>query len=507
MLFNSYDFILVFFPAVFLGYYWLTKQQYYRAAMHWLVLSSFVFYSWQIPAHTFVLLLSIIFNFCIGNLLVAKTNPNWQKLLLSIGVIGNLVPLAYFKYAGFILENLHSFGLLDELRIQELILPLAISFFTFQQIAFLADTYRTGKAHKDFLEYVFCVVFFPHLIAGPLIYYREFLEQLRQGNQRALITDNIVRGSLLFTLGLAKKILLGDQLGAIVKPVFDGEVGPACAFDAWMGSFLFGFQIYFDFSAYSDMAIGLGYMFGLKLPVNFDSPYQAVTYREFWRRWHVTLFRFFRDHIYLPLKGNTSSQARVFILTFLVFFLSGLWHGAAWNFIVWGVANWAIVVLNDIWLNLPGMPKILSGIPRTVKTIIGRLFVFLAMSWTFMVFRSPDFSRVNDFLNMAFGNKEIGNSIVLRAVEESSLFSLAHQLTALPVMGYLLGITAGMLALAWFCPNAVRFMLAHDQSYSAEPSSKICFRYSIGWGAFLAMILCAALLGIPSTTKFIYFQF
>lgn len=506
MLFNSYEFILLFFPVVFATFHSLTRHKRYRPAMLWLVAASLFFYSWQNPAYLLLLLASITANFATSHMLVYRDSARWRQCWLILGIIGNLLPLAFYKYADFILQNLQTIGLLQERERTSPALPLAISFFTFQQIAFLTDTYRTGKAQKNFLEYTFCVSFFPHLIAGPLIYYREFIEQLTKGRQHLLVPDNIIRGFILFILGLSKKVLIGDMLGNIIQPAFDSSAGPTGAFDAWAGSILFGFQIYFDFSAYSDMAIGLAYMMGLKLPVNFDSPYQSITYREFWRRWHVTLFRFFRDHVYRPLQGHEPSPARRFALTFLVFFLSGLWHGAAWTFIAWGLANWALVVLNDLWLMLPGIRHTLQHVPSIIRIFIGRSFVFICMSWTFMLFRSPDFSRAWDFLRLAFSAAHTQDSSIASFIETTTTFAFIHELTSLSAITLICTGIILLLALVWGFPNAVRLTLSHDDYYHEEQRS-FKFSYTMPWCIFIAILLWASLLGLPSATKFIYFQF
>ncbi|MBC8479548.1 MAG: MBOAT family protein, partial [FCB group bacterium] len=298
MLFNSTEFIFVFLPVTLFLFFFLGSQLHQRAAVAWLVLASLFYYSWWNPIYLWLLVFSILFNFSTGRLLSSRLR---SKLFLSLGVAVNLALLGYFKYANFFVDNIN--GLLRQnFTLDHVVLPLAISFFTFQQIVFLVDAYRNETREYNFLHYSLFVTFFPQLIAGPIVHHKEMLPQFADAETYRLKISNLNIGMTFFIIGLFKKVVLADGIAAYSTPVFSAaDAGQALTFfDAWGGSLAYSLQLYFDFSGYADIAIGIGKMFGITLPLNFNSPYKSKNIIEFWRCWHLTLSRFLKDYLYIP---------------------------------------------------------------------------------------------------------------------------------------------------------------------------------------------------------------
>ena len=498
MLFNSYEFLFFFLPFVFTIYRLLVRSNIsLDVLLVFLCTASFGFYAWWQPTYLLLLGGSILGNYGIARLIASTRHNTSRTIILTIGIILNLSLLAYYKYTTFILENLQSIGYWQG-TIPNIVLPLAISFFTFQQIAYLVTCFKNPASICSLLEHVFFITFFPHLIAGPIVYKNELIDQVRAGKLTTSNLTNWQQGLSLFVIGLAKKMVIGDNLAELINPLYDTG-GPEGSFDAWIGSFIFGFQIYFDFSAYSDMALGLAYLFGLRLPINFDSPYKASSYREFWRRWHITLFRFFRDHIYTPMKGTGNNPFWKIPLSFLIFFLSGLWHGAAWTFVAWGVANWLLIQVNDAWIFF--WKKITRGKNFAINPIIGRLYVFIAMSLTFMLFRSPDFGTAKRFIDHLFSPLSMEKSQIIQIVHECDLWRI------LGGSRYAAGITVisivlFLLMFVWHLPNAVRFAMPEEHR---SVGSHI--RFNTRTAILLGFTAWLCLMSLPKSTEFLYFQF
>ena len=379
MLFNSYEFIFLFLPVVLSGYFLLNRKRLVTAAVVWLTATSLLFYAYWDLRYLPLLLGSICFNYAAGSLLgrghLSSTN---KRILLVSGISGNVLLLCYYKYLNFFISNVNHF--LDaRFNTLNLILPLGISFFTFTQIAFLVDNYK-GKAREyNFLNYILFVAFFPHLIAGPIIHHSEMMPQFYSLKNKVLNWKNIVAGLSLFSMGLFKKIAIADTLSAAASKGFD-VVNTLNFFSAWVTSLSFTMQLYFDFSGYTDMALGLALMFNIILPSNFNSPYKALNIQDFWRRWHITLSRFLRDYIYLPLGGNRRGELTAYINIWIVFFIGGIWHGAGWNFIFWGCLNGSAMVVYKIWAK--------SGLKmnRVLAWLI--TFNFTNICWVFFRARS-----------------------------------------------------------------------------------------------------------------------
>lgn len=339
MLFNSYPFIIIFLPLVLLVFYGLTRVDHSKEALAWLVVASLFFYGWWNPVYLLLLVGSILFNFGFGLYLNGSDQSNFydRKTILTLGIICNLALLGVFKYANFFADTANV--LTDAgWSLSPILLPLAISFFTFQQIAYLVDRYHNRVPEHACLHYALYVVFFPQLIAGPIVRPGEILEQYTKHHRSLLKPDTLSIGLTLFVIGLFKKVGLADPLSQYASPVFDAAqngVIPA-TLEAWTGALAYTFQLYFDFSGYSDMALGLARMFGFRLPINFNSPYKAGSIIEFWRRWHITLSRFMLDYLYIPLGGNREGTAKRNFYLVVTLLLGGLWHGAQWTFVAWG---------------------------------------------------------------------------------------------------------------------------------------------------------------------------
>ena len=356
MLFNSYIFIFIFLPITLLGYYTLNHFKRYQMSKLFLALMSLWFYAYFNTYYLWIIVSSILLNFLLsyiilhfekkselGNLVFSKGMKN---TFLILGVILNLGLLFYFKYLDFFIENLNLL-FQSHFRLRNILLPLGISFFTFQQLGFIIDRANQKASHYKFVDYLTFVTFFPQLIAGPIVLYSEMLPQFEDIGNKKLNADNISRGLILFTLGLGKKVLLADVLAIPVNYGFSQALFMDTT-SALLMILAYTFQIYFDFSGYSDMAIGLGLLFNIKLPMNFNSPYKAASVKELWQRWHITLSRFFIQYVYIPLGGSRKGRARTLINIFLVFFLSGIWHGANWTYIAWGTMQGLLVVWDNL---------------------------------------------------------------------------------------------------------------------------------------------------------------
>lgn len=362
MLFNSFEFILFFLPIVVGVYFFLNQRRLTVASRAWLVFASFFFYGWWNVAYLPILAGSVLFNFAFGSGLSSSRQSSVdvrrRKGVLVLGLCANLAVLGYFKYYNFFVENMGRVFPMG-LEFHNLILPLGISFFTFQQITYLVDSYYGKTREYDFLNYALFVSFFPQLIAGPIVHHSEMMPQFARVRNKIIHYENVAKGMVLFSIGLAKKVLIADNLSAYVHACFD--VADTLVFDqAWAASLAYTLQLYYDFSGYSDMALGAGLLFNIRIPVNFYSPHKALNIREFWRRWHITLGRFLMDYIYIPLGGSRAGNVRTYYNLLFTFFIAGLWHGAGWLYIIWGSMHGLALVVHRMWeragLRMPKAP-------------------------------------------------------------------------------------------------------------------------------------------------------
>ncbi|MEN6347918.1 MAG: MBOAT family protein [Syntrophomonas sp.] len=499
MLFNSYEFIFVFLPISLLVYFFLNYRCYTFIAKAWLVLSSLFFYSWWNVAYLPLILASILFNYLLGSLLSSdrprgrslwfvKDEPEgpspWsaRRLILILGICTNVALLAYFKYADFLIANVNLI-LSSHFRLLGLTLPLAISFFTFQQIAYLVDAYRGEAREYDLLNYTLFVTFFPHLIAGPIVHHKEMMPQFKSLENKSWNYENVARGLFLFSMGLFKKVVIADTLAVWATWGFD--TAPALSFfEAWIVSLSYTFQIYFDFSGYTDMALGLALMFNIRLPINFNSPYKSLNIQDFWRRWHMTLSRFLRNYIYIPLGGNRRGQLRLYNNLLATFLIGGLWHGAAWTFVFWGFLHGLALVVHRIW------QKTNIKMNRILAWLL--CFNFVNICWVFFRARSW-----GDALKVLQGMAGM-NGVVLPQWFAARLGSLYSQ-----------GIAFGNLALE----NASRsvlvlaacFLIALFTRNSMEMEER--FRPNLLHAAFAGLIAIVAILSMTRVSEFLYFNF
>lgn len=339
MLFNSYEFLLIFLPITLILYFYLNSIRMVTLSKLMLVLASLFFYSWWNPIYLILILGSMIFNFLVGKSL----GKSASKSILTFGITGNVALLAYFKYADFFIENFN-WAFNSETPLLHLALPLAISYFTFQQIAFLVDNYRGEVREFSFLNYSLFITFFPQLLMGPIVHHKEMMPQFALKWRSILRWENISLGLFIFAIGLAKKTLIGDPLTDYAQYAFD-NAQKLTMIEAWYASTSYVLSYYFDLSGYADMAIGIAKMFNIDLPKNFNSPYKARNFADYWRRWHMTLSRFLGDYIYKSLGGNKNIVWIIYLNIMITFFISGFWHGAGWTFIVWGLLNGIFVVM------------------------------------------------------------------------------------------------------------------------------------------------------------------
>lgn len=380
MLFNSYIFIFLFFPICIVGYFLLNKTKKYQLGHAFLLGMSLWFYGYFNPSYLLIIIASVIVNYGIYRMM------HGRKPVMILGVAVNLGIIAYFKYMDFFIENVNAIFKTDW-PLMHILLPLGISFFTFQQISFIVDTYRGQVPDYDFLTYACYVTFFPQLVAGPIVTHDELIPQLKDEVKKTFDWDNFSRGLYIFAMGLGKKILIADVFGVAVNWGYE-DVSALGATNAILIAIGYYFQIYFDFSGYCDMAIGLGKMLNIDLPVNFDSPYKSLSIAEFWKRWHMTLTRFFTRYVYIPLGGNRKGAVRTYVNIFIVFFLSGLWHGAAWTFVLWGVMNGIFVIINRIF------KKQFDDMHPALGWLIAQTFTCLA--WVF--FRANTIADAVEFI-------------------------------------------------------------------------------------------------------------
>ncbi|MEM9013571.1 MAG: MBOAT family protein [Pseudomonadota bacterium] len=487
MLFSSLLFIFGFLPATLVLVYLARRAFGGYAAMSVLFVASLIFYGWNTPIYVGLILFSIGVNFWCGRA-VAHTG---SRRAFAGGVVFNLGLLGWFKYIGLFSQTLSDIARAD-ITIDGVILPLAISFFTFQQIAFLADCLKERKNPYGLLEYGLFVAFFPQLIAGPIVHHKDVMPQFSAPRFARFYRDDVLTGLILFSIGLSKKVLIADGLAPLADVVFDSanEGVSLLMVEAWLGLFAYSFQIYFDFSGYSDMALGLAAFFGIRLPMNFNSPYKSRSIVEFWRRWHISLSTFLRDYLYFPLGGNRKGVILRYRNLFIVMLLGGLWHGAAWTFVVWGGLHGAYLCVNHAFDRFNASRPPMNG-PLAVTVT----FIFVSFAWIF--FRAETFSAA--FAVIA------GLSGVAPTPESIMTGPLLYSVMLLPVAA----------AIVWTAPNALEIL---DRFSSLRPQRPVFWPASGGSAALAHERVAVALLGAGAAAaifilsasgpyEFIYFQF
>ncbi len=395
MLFNSYIFIFLFFPLTIIGYYSLNHFKMYKAAMAFLVCMSLWFYGYNSIAYLVILSCSMVFNYGLVRLMCSSAHKKRRLLFLWTGILLNLGILFYFKYYDFFIENIN-YGLHSSLPLLHLALPLGISFYTFQQLSYVIDAYKGDCDSYSFLEYAAYVSYFPQLIAGPIVYHSELIPQFRDISKKKICFSNLSKGLYAFALGLAKKVLIADTFSKIVTIGY-GSITELNSPSAFLVMVCYSLQIYFDFSGYCDMAYGMGYMMNIELPINFNSPYKATSLSAFWDRWHMTLTRFFTRYIYIPLGGNRKGKPITYRNILIVYLISGLWHGANWTFIIWGLLHGIICVLERICQDLSQKRAADTALRPPVFTVFLRslrlaaTFLFVTFAWS--IFRADSLGQ------------------------------------------------------------------------------------------------------------------
>jgi alginate O-acetyltransferase complex protein AlgI len=530
MLFNSYAFIFGFLPVVLVGFFVAGRMFGAHAACAWLAAASLFFYAWWQPVFLLLLVASILVNALLGRYLVTAPAP-WKTWGLAGGVILNLALLAYFKYAGFLVFNLNHL-LSAHLVVPHVILPIGMSFFTFQQIAYLSDSAEGRIRDYSLVNYTLFVTFFPHLIAGPIVHHREMMPQFARPSVVRLDPSNLALGLSIFTIGLFKKTMLADVTATWADPTFNAAATGAVPdpAQAWVAALAFTFQLYFDFSGYSDMAIGLARMFNIVLPLNFYSPYKAVNAIEFWRRWHMTLSRFLRDYLYLPLGGNRRGALRRYGNLLIVMALGGLWHGAAWTFVVWGTLHGVMLMANHAWhavrraIGLAPRPDWRAA--RVAATAL--TFFFVVCAWVF--FRAADVPTASTMLRSMFGlnGVTVSSSAATFVRDQAAQVRRLSRVTSAAGGGrraissaparlgdvdlpgpwlLLLGI------IVFAAPNTYQLFAHYDPALverpfePERPRRRLQWRTSLGWATALAVMFVASLLQLLKISPFLYFQF
>jgi len=497
MLFNSYEFIFIFSPIFLITFFIFCKFKLIKIALYWLIVSSILFYSfWNVftpNGSTFYILLiiiSIVFNYYIAKLINSFDPPNKKsKIALSVGITGNILIIIYYKYAAFFL-SIFSF---DNSNNFNLILPLGISFYTFTQIAYLVDCYRGELKNKNYKlsTYTLFVIFFPQLIAGPILRHDELIPQFSQLKKFRFHAPNFATGINLFCLGLTKKVLIADNLSPWVGDIFS-HAESVTFIESWIGALAYTFQLYFDFSGYSDMAIGLGLMINITLPLNFNSPYKAVSISDFWRRWHITLSNFLRDYLYISMGGSRRGELRRYFNLLMTMLLGGLWHGAGWTFVLWGFLHGVYLSINHWWrkLNIP-----LSNFLAWIITFLGVIF-----SW--VLFRA---SSLHDALILIQTMTGL-NGLILPGEATGKLGFIQNfgiQLQSWSNFNYFPELFGSKILTIFYL-----VVLIFSVKYLPN-TSEIVKNVKIGWfyTLFLAITTTISLLSLNRISEFLYFQF
>jgi alginate O-acetyltransferase complex protein AlgI len=489
MLFNSAEFLFAFLPIVLVVFLLLGKYRSARATIAWLLGASLFFYGWWNPAYLVLIAASIAFNFSIARLLERRP----RRELLWLGVGGDLLSIGYFKYAGFLVDNLSAVAG-THFEAGHILLPLGISFFTFQQITYLVDVYRGDTPERDFLRYALFVTFFPQLIAGPIVHHGDMLPQFRRFTERVHSIRWLAVGTTVFIVGLFKKVVIADGLAIWATPVFAAaDQGMAIgALEAWCGTFAYTFQLYFDFSGYSDMAIGLGMLFGIQLPINFNSPYRAHSMIEFWRCWHMTLSRFLRDYVYFPLGGNRQGSVRRYVNLMLTMLIGGLWHGAGWNFVLWGGLHGMYLVANHLWRAARPNETGARQSPLTGAACWAFTFVAVAIAW--VPFRAETAAGSTAILHALTG--AMGAS-----VNDPDLFFGAREIVTL----------IGLALVVRLLPNVYEIMHENAPDLPAAGGTTRGWRLSWQarpvWAITIGIMAALSLISLHRVSEFLYFQF
>ncbi len=471
MLFNSYIFIFAFFPICIAAWYLLNHFKKYTLGKISLLISSLIFYAYYNVNYGLIIISSILVNYLLSHIMICSTKQVLRKFAFAFGLLFNIGLIAYYKYTDFMIDNINLLFKTD-LPLMHILMPLGISFFTFQQLSYVIDSYKKDIPKYSLLDYSIFVLFYPQLIAGPIVLHDEIVPQISSKTNKAFDFKIFSRGFYLFTLGLAKKVLVADFLSKFSSFAFD-TTSQITSMDAWIGVLAYTFQIYFDFSGYCDMASGIANMYGMELPMNFNSPYKAVDIIDFWDRWHITLTRFFTRYIYIPLGGSRKGTVRTYLNILIVFLVSGIWHGAGWNYILWGLLHGVANILNKIF------KKPIKKIPITSRIAT---FVFVSITWVF--FRAKNVSYALEMLKNMFSFSSFAVSDTIKG--NLSFVPGPWQIIALALIGI-------VIYLSMFSKNAL------------EKSEK--FTPKLLNGVMTIILFVFSVLQLSQVSEFLYFNF
>ncbi|MBU1568007.1 MAG: MBOAT family protein [Proteobacteria bacterium] len=482
MVFNSYSFIVFFLPITLLGFYFFSRKSRQWAAV-WLVIASLFFYgSWDcrfIP----ILLTSILINYFTCKRILSAT-PTSGRWWLTASITFNLSLLGFFKYVNFFIVSLNDVTS-GNIPLLNIILPIGISFFTFTQISLLVDAYHGKLKNLNFTHYLLFASYFPYIVAGPILHHAEMLPQFSDPDHYQVKANNFVIGISIFVFGLGKKLLIADNLALAISPLFAD--GNPHVFQAWLGMLVYTLQLYFDFSGYSDMAIGVSRLMGFHIPINFNSPYKATSVSDFWQRWHISLSRFLRNYLYIPLGGNRRGQLQRYRNLILTMLLGGLWHGANWTFVIWGGLHGLYLCVQHGWQSMQKEYRQ----PTALRNSVNRIITFIAVLIAWCFFRAPDVASAFKVLAGMVGQN--GISLV----------------TEIDTWGFILVFTAALVA--FFMPNTNELFLFPEkvQEVKATSPSILAVKWSpnILWGLVVGCIFALCILSIERTSDFIYAQF
>ena len=524
MLFNSYAFLLLFLPVVLAGFFWLARFG-QNVSVLWLSFASLFFYGWWSPKYLALLLFSVIFNFSLGRFIGDANTRRAGKALLVVAITTNLALLGFFKYANFFIGSVNELSS-GALPFVTVILPLGISFFTFTQIAYLVDVYRGIVREYSSSHYLLFVTYFPHLIAGPVLHHAQMMPQFARSETYRPQLDKIAVGLSIFVVGIVKKVLLADSFASYADPVFNAAAqGTQPDFiEAWTGALAYAMQLYFDFSGYCDMAIGLSLLFGIKLPINFNSPYKAPNIIEFWRRWHMTLSQFLRDYLYIPMGGNRKGKTLQNINVMVTMTLGGLWHGANWTFVIWGALHGLFLVVNHAWRKMAGRWIPVKGVSARLYCLAASALTFLCVVLAWIFFRGDSWSAAILLLKGCFGYGGLSLPSKLGAVAGSLSWlgamlppevSFSGVFINIPAMGAMGGIgpfarllLVGLL-LVWFAPNCQQLF----NYYGHGGETTRIFKWKLAWqparvvGLLFGCMFYLALGKLDKVSPFLYYQF
>jgi alginate O-acetyltransferase complex protein AlgI len=525
MLFNSFSFVFLFLPATLAVFFALARVS-RNVATWWLAFASFIFYGAWDARFVPLLAASVAFNCVAGRIIERHRGEFGTRLALFAGVTCNLLLLGYFKYAAFLVGSIAAL-LGSPSATLDTALPLGISFFTFTQIAYLVDAHRGATTPNTVGQYAVFATYFPHLIAGPVIHHGQLIPQLRRPGPYRPAALNFAVGLSLFAIGLSKKVLLADRLGDFATPVFVAAQNGATPLlvEAWTGALAYTFQLYFDFSGYSDMALGAARMMGIRLPVNFRSPYKARNIIEFWRRWHVSLSTFLRDYLYIPLGGNRRGPLRRYVNLFLTMLLGGLWHGAAWTFVAWGALHGTYLIINHAFRRLADLdgPRSLRNWKslRWAARIGSVALTFLAVVVAWVLFRAESFDAAGSILLGMTGMNGITLPMSLATLSHSpavgawlggvtfgGAFAGNAPLTALGGSRVALLLFASSV-IVWAMPNSQEWLHRYRPTWQpvARHRGRLDWKPTLAHGLVAGCLLAAAVLGMNRTSEFLYYQF